>query len=306
MITGIAYVEMRVRDLDECRDVYGREMGLTEVQDTTAVLNEKGEWVSSASAESGDRESVLQVGDSFLVLHEDEKAVTQVLPNGVAVKKAQGSVGHYSFFVDSNHHAYFHMKDFFRGYRHSRTKEGPQVQSMNHSYLQRSLLEFADPNGYTIQLSEVVDPRLSKQDRRREKANIANVSTGGPLKGFDHLYMSCPDIDAAKELYAGKLGLRIIDHSDSETHERYVFVAGLCDLEMENAKNDTGPARLGRGVVNSIGLWSNDIDALAKDLGHRTRPTERDLALGVPMRSITLDVGDGLPIEVAERLSTGA
>ena len=302
MITGIAYVEMRVRDLDGSRAVFGREMGLTEVQDTTAVLTEKGEWVSSASAESGDRESILQVGDSFLVLHEDANAVTQMLPNGDVDRKSKGSVGHYAFFVESNQHAYFHMKDFFRGYRNSRTKDGPQVQPMNHAYMQRTLLEFADPNGYTIQLSEIVDPRLSKQDRRREKADIANVSTGGPLKGFDHLSMSCPDLNAAKGLYADKLGLRIIDHSDSETHESYVFVAGLCDLEMGFAKTESDPERLGKGVVGSIGLWCDDIDALAKDIGHTAPPTERDLALGVPMRSITLDVGDGLPVEVAQRL----
>ena len=306
MITGIAYVEMRVRDLDGCRAIYGREMGLTEVQDTTAVLTEKGEWVSSASAESGDRESILQVGDSFLVLHEDAEAPTQVSPNGDVDRKSTGSVGHYAFFVDSNQHAYFHMKGFFQTYRHVRTKDGPSVQPMNHAYMQRTLLEFADPNGYTIQISEIVDPRLSKQDRRKEKADIANMSTGGPLKGFDHLNMSCPDINAAKELYADKLGLSIIDHSDNEAHESYVFVAGMCDIEMGYAKTEADPERLGKGVVGSIGLWTDDVDGLTKDIGHPTPPTERDLALGVPIRSITLDVGDGLPVEVAERLSTGA
>ena len=301
MITGIAYVDMRVRDLDECRDIYGREMGLSEVQDTRSEQNKKGEWVSTASAEGGDRESVMQVGDSFLVLHEDATAKTQVLPNGDVDRHATGSVGHYAFYVSGNHHAFSHLKDFFGMYRHARTKDGPSVQPMNHTYLQRSLLEFADPNGYTIQFAEVVDPRIDKQERRRDKARIANVATGGLIKGFDHLNMSCPDIGKAKELYNGKLGLPIIDHTQADTHEGYVFVAGLCDLELDAKKNGDSD-RVGPGVVGSIGLWTDDVDGLAKEIGHPDPPTERDLALGVTIRSITLDVGDGLPVEVAQRL----
>ena len=302
MITGIAFVEMRVRDFDECQDVYGRELGLTEVQDRRAEQTEHGEWESSGAQEAGSREAVLQVGDSFLILREDETVITQVLPNGDVDNKALGSVHHYSFYVESNHHAYSHWKDFFATYRYSRTKTGPQVQPMQHSYLQRSLLEFADPNGYTIQFSEIVDPRLSLQERRVEKANIANVSTGGPVKGFDHLNMHCPDLAVAKELYADKLGLRTIDHSDGETTEGYVFVAGLCDLEVSAKKPGMEPDGLGPGIIASYGLWCDDVDAVARDVGHTGPITERDLALGVPMRSITVDVGDGVPVELAQRL----
>ena len=302
LITGIAYIEMRTRNFDECREVYGKHLGLTEVQDTTAVLNESGEWESRGSAESGNREAVLQVGDSFLVLHEDEKAPTQVSPKGERVREAQGSVGHWSFFVEGNFHAYSHLKDFLAFSRFPGTKEGPAVQPMNHSYLQRTLLEFADPNGYTIQLSEIVDPRHHEQERRREKQRSANLATGAVIKGFDHINMSCPDINNGKAMYGDKLGMPIIDHSDSEAQEGYVFVAGLCDIELGTRKDGAGADRLGSGIVGSFGLWSDDVDALAKEIGHATPPAERDLALGVPIRSITLDVGDGLPIEVAQRL----
>ena len=302
MITGIAYVEMRVRSFDECREVYGVRLGLTELQDTTAVLNEKGEWVSTASPEGRDREAILQIGDSFLVLHEDEAAPTQVSLTGERLREALGSVGHYAFFVDGNHHAFSHLKEFFAMYRFAGTKEGPSLQPMNHSYMQRTLLEFADPNGYTIQLSEIVDPQLKNQERRIEKQKIANLATGGLIKGFDHINMSCPDIAKGKELYGDKLGMHIIDHSDSETSEGYVFVAGLCDIELSAQKGGANARRLGKGVVGSLGLWSDDVDALANKIGHPTPPTERDLALGVPIRSITLDVGDGLPIELAQRI----
>lgn len=302
MITGIAFIEMRTRSFDECREVYGTHLGLTEIQNTTAALNERGEWDSTESAESGKREAVLQIGDSFLVLHEDMTAPTQVSPKGERVRESAGSVGHWSFFVEGNFHAYSHLKDFLAFNRFPGTKDGPSVQPMNHAYLQRSLLEFADPNGYTIQLSEIVDPRHQKQERRREKQRIANLATGAIIKGFDHINMSCPDINKGKEMYGDNLGLPIIDHSDSETHESYVFVAGLCDIELSAREDGADEDRLGKGIVGSFGLWSDDVSGLAKEIGHPTPPAERDLALGVPVRSITLDIGDGLPVEVAQRL----
>ena len=201
MITGIAYIEMRVRSFDECRQVYGEHLGLTELQDTTAVLNEKGEWVSTASPEDGNREAILQVGDSFLVLHEDETAPTQVSPKGERITEPWGSVGHYAFFVDGNHHAFSHLTGFF-AYRLHGTREGPAVQPMAHAYMQRSLLEFADPNGYTIQLSEIVDPRLQNRARRREKQKIANLATGG-------LIVDSPEtISAAYETGRGSFRIR--------------------------------------------------------------------------------------------------
>lgn len=302
MITGIAYIEMRTRFFDECREVYGTHLGLTELQNTTAVLNEKGEWESTASPEAGNREAILQVGDSFLILHEDENAPIQVSPKGERMREAWGSVGHYSFFVDGNFHAFEHLREFFKIYRFAGTIEGPSVQPMNHAYMQRSLLEFADPNGYTIQYSEIIDPRLENQERRLEKQRIANLATGGVIKGFDHINMSCPDIVRGKEMYGDQLGLRIIDHSENESHEGYVFVAGLCDIELGSHKDGANADRLGKGVVGSFGLWTDDVDRLAREIGYGSPPAERDLALGVPVRSIIMDAGDGLPIEVAQRV----
>lgn len=292
MITGIAYIEMRTRLLDECREVYGRNLGLTELQNTTAVLNERGEWVDSA-ASGGNREAVLQVGDSFLVLREDETA---------PMKPPWGSVGHWSFYVEGNFHAWSHLKDSFAFNKPPGAEDGPIVQPMNHAYMQRSLLEFVDPNGYTIQISEIIDPTLHNQERRREKQRIANLSTGGLIKGFDHMAMQCPDMARGKELYGDQLGLPVIHHSDSDTHEQNVFAAGMCDMELGAPKNRANTDRLGRGFVGSFGLWTDDVDALAGEMGHASPPAERDLALGVPIRSITLDVGDGLPVEVAQRL----
>ena len=119
--------------------------------------------------------------------------------------------------------------------------------------MQRSLLEFVDPNGYPIQISEIVDPRLDNQERRREKQRIANLSAGGLLKGFDHMAMECPDMARGKEMYGDELGLRVIDHSDSGTHEGYVFAAGMCDLELRARKDGGNALGLGRGVMGRSG-----------------------------------------------------
>ena len=280
--------------------------GLTELQNTTAVLNEKGEWVSTTSSESGDREAVFQVGDSLLILHEDAQAVTRVLPNGDLDEgqEVPGAVNHLSYYTNSNEHAFFHWAELLRTqkYGRGRTYTGPSVQPMNHSYLQRTLLEFADPTGFTIQVSEVVDPRPAKQARRKEKVQLANACTGGLIKGFDHLCMQCSDSNRAREFYQGKLGLTIVDHSENEEHEGYVFAAGLCDLELGLRKKGVNPELMGPGTVGSIGLWCDDLDSLISHIGHSAPPTDRELALGLTVRSITLDSGDGFPVEVAQQV----
>ena len=311
MITGIAYLEMRTRFFDECVDVYSKHLGLTEIQDNSSVLNEKGEWDSTQSAEEGNRQSVIQVGDSFLLIREDKEAPVNMSPDGQRATDPEtapgGSVGHWSFYTESNFHAYSHLKDFLHFNKFNRaTREGPSVQPMNHSYLQRTLLEFGDPNGYTIQISELIDPRLEKQERRRDKQRNANLAQGTVIKGFDHFNMACHDINKAKEVYVDKLGLEIIDHEETDTHEGYVFVAGLCDLEMGSKKDGSGADKLGKGIVGSIGLWTDDVDAVAKVFGESSSLSERDLALGVPMRSFTIDIGDGLPVEIAQRLTSSA
>lgn len=310
MITDIAYLEMRVRYFDECRDVYTRELGMTEIQDTTSEPDEHGEWISTVSAEDGNRESVIQVGNSFLILHEDHNAFTQVLPDGKQLDTSlqEGAVSHYSFYTQSNDHAFSHIKNFLNTYRWGTTKEGPAVQPMNHSYLQRSLLEFNDPNNYMIQISEITDPRLEKQKRRNEKRKMALRNPGGIITGFDHFHMRCYDLKSVKEFYVDKLGLEIIDRHENEEVEGYVFVAGLCDLEVHTVKDktDVSKSKYQEGVVASFGFWTDNLDELVNKIGFSGDIIERDIALGVPVKSIKLDSGDGFFVEILEQLEAGS
>lgn len=302
MITGISHIEMRSRCFDESREIYGTHLGLTEIQNTTAVLNEKSEWESVVSKTFGDRKAIFQVGDSFLIIQEDLEAPIELSVDGRPTREPSGSVAHWSFFVEGNHHAYSHWKNFLDVYRFTATSDGPSVQPMNHQYLQRSLLEFYDPSGHPIQTSEIVDPRSEKQKRRREKQGIASLANGTVIKGFDHIRMHCPDMRKGKEMYVDKLGLTIIEHRETEINDLYALSAGLCDIELNFKKDGSNSSQFGRGVVGSFGFWSDDVDALAKQIQHHSHSRKRDLTLGVPVKSITLDVGDGFPVEVSQRL----
>ena len=306
MITGLAYVEMRVRGFDESVGVYGQKLGLTELQNTTAVLSDRGEWLSTSSVEAGDREAVFQVGDSLLILHEDPQAITHWLSDRELLPGDQvpGTVTHLSYYADDNYHTYFHWRSFLHENRGGvgSTVDGPSVQPMNHSYLQRSLLEFTDPAGLTVQVSEIIDPRPSKRARRKGKIEIANGCQGGLVRGFDHLNMHCSDIAVAREFYAEKLGLGIIDESESDAHIGCVFTAGLTDLELGARKDQANLPDLSAGVVGSLGLWCDDLGEVISRTGHTGAPAERDLALGLSVRSIRMDSGDGFMVEIAQRV----
>ena len=65
LLTGIAHLEMRVRDLDACRALYGEQLGLKET--------------AHGVGPHGDRVSMFATGDSVLELHEDPSAVTSLL-----------------------------------------------------------------------------------------------------------------------------------------------------------------------------------------------------------------------------------
>lgn len=307
MITDIAYLEMRVKDFDECLHVYTRELGMTEIQNSQSIQNEKGEWISTASANQGNREAIIQVGNSYLVLREDDNAITQVLPNGDirSANEVQATVAHYSFYAQGNDHAFSHLETFYSSYRYGRTKEGPSVQPMNHSYLQRSLLEFADPNGYTIQISEIIDPRLENQKRRQEKTAIGNMNQGTIIKGFDHFSMRCTDLKIGKQFYSQTLGLKVIYHEKSDVAEQYVFAAGLCDLELSSSSTDSLDKSLyGPGIVASYGFWCDDLESIISHLSFNPKPLQRELALGIPVKYITLDAGDGFLVQILQQLES--
>ena len=81
--------------------------------------------------------------------------------------------------------------------------------------MQRSLLEFVDPNGYTIQISEIADPRLEQQERLRE-AEDRQPLCREPSQGVGSHGHGVSGNGPGKELYGDQLGLGVID-SESDT-----------------------------------------------------------------------------------------
>lgn len=154
MLTGIGHIEMHVRDLAACRTLYGEQLGLTEV--------------AHGLGPNGDAVSMFAIGDSILELHEDADAVTEKLPSGE--KKdfldVPGSVGHFAFYAEDNHGVYSVLKKSLADFT---TQSGPEVQPLGHSYIQRSLLQFGDPDGYIIQIADLLDPRAEVEARIAEK-----------------------------------------------------------------------------------------------------------------------------------------
>ena len=158
LLTGIAHLEMRVRDLDACRALYGEQLGLKET--------------AHGVGPHGDRVSMFATGDSVLELHEDPSAVTSLLPFGEKKDPMEvpGSVGHFAFYTEDNNEAFRALKDFLASNSHNVTWDGLSVQPIDHVYMQRSLLEFSDPGGYVIQIVDLIDPREHHEGSpRREK-----------------------------------------------------------------------------------------------------------------------------------------
>lgn len=168
MLTGIAHLEMRVRDLAACRTLYGEQLGLKEL--------------AHGAGRHGDRVSMFATGESVLELHEDADAVTSLLPSGERKdpRDVPGSVGHFAFYTADNHEAFKVLKKSLGGTPLT-TPDGPSVQPMDHAYMQRSLLQFDDPDGYVIQVTDLIDPRERLQgrlDEKRSRAAAAHLCQG--------------------------------------------------------------------------------------------------------------------------------
>ena len=298
MLTGVGHLEMRVRDLDACRDLYGEQLGLHEA-------------AYGAGADGG-RVSMFGVGDSVLELHEDPDAVTALLPSGERKHHMDvpGSVGHVALYVEDNDKAFEALRHVLAVNPLGSTRDGPSVQAMDHSYMQRSLLEVCDPGGYVFQIAEVIDPREHLNDRTAEKKASAAAGGRGLLRGFDHININCTNVSENRELFVEKLGLHELVHRTDtfppmEGFEESVFAAGLTDLEVSQTDELAGK-KFGSGAVTSLGFWTDDVEdtyGALTDRGVDIAEPPSDLAPlpGMRRRAFSFEGLDGLRLEVAQR-----
>ena len=298
MLTGIGHLEMRVRDLAACRAIYGEQLGLQE-------------FAHGAGAD-GDRVSMYAIGDSVLELHEDPNAVTALLPSGERKDHMDvpGSAGHFALYVEDNDEAFAEFTHVLAVNPLNSTRDGPSVQAMDHSYMQRSLLELCDPGGYVIQISEVLDPREHLKDRIAEKKALAASGGRGLLRGIDHVNINCTDVSANRVLFVQKLGLNELIHRTEtvpavEGFEESVVAVGLTDLEISQSDATKGK-QLGPGAVTPLRFWTDDVEDAYRTLGRRGvavgEPSDLAPLPGMRRRAFTFEGLDGLRLEVAQRI----
>lgn len=291
MLTGIGRMEMRVRDLDACRAFYRDAMGLTE-------------WGTSGDR-GGGRSTAFVVGESVLECIEDPDAVVGRLPTGEEKHWADvpGSVNHFALYVDDIHEAYAELK----GKAEPRTlKHGPEAMPLGHTYLQRALLDFADPSGFAVQIAEVIEPAEEMQRRKADKRRLASEpGDGGLMRGFDHLSIYVRDPAATMGFYVGKLGMEEYGQRDVEGTDQTVLMVGLADLEF-NLSEAYKDKQLGAGIVSTLGFWTDDAQEARRLLEANGvavgKIATRDAGLPCAVRSFTCVDPDGLPIEIAERI----
>ena len=297
MLTGIAHLEMRVRDLAACRTLYGKQLGLEEL--------------AHGAGPHGDRVSMFAIGDSVLELHEDADAVTSLLPFGEKKDPMEvpGSVGHFAFYTEDNNEAFRALKDFLASNSHNVTWDGPSVQPIDHAYMQRSLLEFSDPGGYVIQIADLIDPREHLKDHLDEKRAVACGS--GLLRGIDHVSIICSNVSTERDLFGQKLGFAELSHRTEtvppvEGFEESVFAAGMTDLEIAMSESTRGRP-LGSGAISSLGFWTDDVVRAYRELVQRGMavggpPSDITPLPGMPRRAFTLEGLDGLRLEIAQKI----
>jgi len=283
MLTEIGHVVLRTRDLAACRKLYGTELGLEEI--------------AYGRSSDGREVAMFRLGPSILELEEDPSAPIRTYePSNLRPK-----VGHFAFLVESTEKLSATFKE--RGFAH----KGPSVQPIEHSYLQRSLVEFPDPSGFMIQVAEVVDMRTKARRAIRRAVKQAMFSLAGSgvmFCGFDHMNMACTDTRAAREFYAQKLGLQELVHRVVDDAEERDFAIGCTDLEIWSKPGwDVREA----GAVRSLGFWTDDVEQacrVLKDRGIELEgpPSERAPFPHIRRIAFTFRDPDGFLLQVAQRL----
>ena len=291
-MTSIGRLQMRVLDLKACGGFYGGVLGLPEI----------GRGVGA----DGRPSVAFALGPSVVELTEDPGAVNGRLPSGEPQKEwneVPGSVNHLALYVDDNEAVYADLKGKApEAYVHG----GPQAQPLGHTYLQRSLIDYWDPNGLIIQISETIDDRPEVQAHRREKEEVRRATGGdGFFHGFDHLSIYITDADATRRQFVDQLGMKEFGDGKMEGRDQSVFAVGLTDLEM-NESDAYRDKVLGPGIVDTLGFWTDDVDRAYAELKEKGaalsgRPSNLTPLPGLSVRAFELEGPDGLPMEIAER-----
>lgn len=264
MLTEVCHIVMGTADLEGTRAFYGGPLGLPEL--------------------SGDLTS-FKIGPTTFELRSDP---------AMSEPPRQPSVDHIALYVDdidATHTALNGGVGF---------QTPPHITPLGHRNMQRGLLAFSDPNGFTFQVSQTVDPRDHLEGRRAAKREMATARRDPEhFGGIDHISMYCSDFGTTRAFLTETLGLKEFFYSDSREEgetvapgfEQAAFAIGGTDIEL--ASDDTwNEVRPGR--IQELGFSTGSLDQAQEQLDRKGISAHRDADGG----AISLRDPDGLSIRI--------
>ena len=198
MLTQLSHVVMAVPDLESCLEFYGKSLGLPDSGGGTDV--------------SGKAFRRYGIGPSDLILLEDPTAE----PYARLAGRVRTEVDHFALYVEDLDTVFETLQG-----RGIPFRDRPHTTELGHRNMQRSLVSFEDPNGFTLQLSQTVDPRPHLMTRKEAKKSMAGQAPDtGLFGGIDHVSSYCTDYKANRTLYRDILGLDEFFYSTTREERR--------------------------------------------------------------------------------------
>ena len=291
MLTQISHIVMAVADLGRCRTFYGQTLELPQI----------GQGVNA----TGQAVCLFQVGPSVLELQEDPVAPLF----GQTESALRPEINHFALYVDDLDATYDTLKD-----RDIEFDGVPHTTELGHRNMQRALVTCTDPNGFHIQLAQVVDPRPHLEGRRAAKKRMAAALQADAVLfgGIDHIATYCTDFSATRAFYKDILGLEEFFHSTTREEgvevaagfEQGAFAIGGTDIEL--ATDETWQ-ELGPGEIRQLSFATDDIDQAYEVVESRGGKPEGPAADWSPLadvhrRAFMLRGPDGLVVQIIQRL----
>ncbi len=155
MLTRLSHVTMAVPDLEPCIDFYGAAL----------ALPESGRGVDG----HGLAFRKYRIGPTDLILLEDDTAV----PYAQLTGSGRSEVDHFALYVDDVAAVFETLRSRGVSFR-----DKPHATKLGHRNMQRSLVSFEDPFGFTLQLSRAIDPRSQAAPRLEAKKAMTGNTAG--------------------------------------------------------------------------------------------------------------------------------
>ena len=288
MLTQIIHLLMAIPDLETCRGFYGKALG----------LSESGRGIDGR----GRAFHKYRIGPSELILLEDPSALPYARLSG----RVRTEVDHFALYVDDLDTVFETLQA-----RNIAFRDKPHTTELGHRNMQRSLVSFEDPNGFTLQLSQTVDPRPHLAPRKEAKKSMAELQNQETslFGGIDHVSSYCTDFKTNRTFYRDILGLDEFFYSTTREEgvevsagfEQGAFAIGGTDIELAS---DDEWHRLAPGPIRGMGFLTDHIDQVYDILSSRSllsaESTEARIPLYPGRNTLDFNSPDGMWMQIVQ------